>query len=158
MIQEQPIRVNGMTIIRWMCGVTRKDKIRSEHILGTTRVAQASKKITKRLLNWYGHVMRRDKGTHTEKSVGNKHTRRMERGRPKQDGKSVPVIRQKNWIGGQARRRSQRGGERRSSVIPATFQDGRIQWTEEEAFTKLKHDLFFSRSEGASPKQMKVVG
>ena len=46
--------------IRWMCGVTRKDKIRNEHIRGTTRVAQVSKKITERRLNWYGHVMRTD--------------------------------------------------------------------------------------------------
>ena len=33
---------------------------RNEHIRGTTRVAQVSKKITGRRLNWYGHVMRRD--------------------------------------------------------------------------------------------------
>ena len=34
--------------IRWMCGVTCGDKIRNEHIRGTTRVAQSSKKITER--------------------------------------------------------------------------------------------------------------
>ena len=45
-------------MLRWMCGVTRKDKSINEHIRGTTRVAQASKKITERRLNWYGHVMR----------------------------------------------------------------------------------------------------
>ena len=41
-----------------MCGVTRKDQIRNEHIRGTTKVAQASSKITERRLKWYGHVMR----------------------------------------------------------------------------------------------------
>ena len=55
-------------MLRWMCGVTRKDKIRNEHIRGTTRVAQASKKITERRLNWYGHVMRRD-GEHILRKV-----------------------------------------------------------------------------------------
>ena len=43
-----------------MCGVTRKDKITTGHIRGTTRVAEASEKIMERRLNWYGHVMRRD--------------------------------------------------------------------------------------------------
>ena len=49
-----------MRMLQWMCGVTRKDKVRNEHIRGTTRVAQASKKITERRLNWYWHVMRKD--------------------------------------------------------------------------------------------------
>ena len=57
-----------MRMLRWMCGVTRKDKIRNEHIRGTTRVAQASKKITERRLIWYGHVMRRD-GEHILRKV-----------------------------------------------------------------------------------------
>ena len=57
-----------MRKLRWMCGVTLKDKTRNEHIRGTTRVAQASKKITKRRLNWYGHVMRRD-GEHILRKV-----------------------------------------------------------------------------------------
>ena len=46
-----------MRMLRWMCGVTHKDKIRNEHIRGTTIVTQASKKITERRSNCYGHVM-----------------------------------------------------------------------------------------------------
>ena len=38
--------------------MTRRDKIRNEHIRGTTRVVQASKKITEKRLKWYGHVRR----------------------------------------------------------------------------------------------------
>ena len=41
-------------------GVTRKDKVRNEHIRGTTKVAQASNKITERRLKRYGHVTRRE--------------------------------------------------------------------------------------------------
>ena len=66
--QEQRIAVTEMRMLRRMCGVTRKDKIRNEHIRGTTRVAQASKKITERRLIWYGHVMRRD-GEHILRKV-----------------------------------------------------------------------------------------
>ena len=40
--------LNEMRMLIWMCGVTRRDKIRNEHIRGTTRVVQASKKITDR--------------------------------------------------------------------------------------------------------------
>ena len=66
--QEKRIEVTEMRMLRWMCGVTRKDKIRNEHIRRTTRVAQASTKITERRLNWYGHVMRRD-GEHILRKV-----------------------------------------------------------------------------------------
>ena len=68
--RKTPLRI-GVTetrMLRWMCGVTRKDKTRNEHIRGTTRVAQASKKITERRLIWYGHVMRRD-GEHILRKV-----------------------------------------------------------------------------------------
>ena len=56
--QESRIEVNEMRMLRWMCGVTRKDKIRNEHIRGTTKVVHESRKITERRLKWYGHDMR----------------------------------------------------------------------------------------------------
>ena len=56
--QESRIEVNEMRMLRWKCGVTRKYKVRNEHIRGTTKVVQASRKITERRLKWYGHVMR----------------------------------------------------------------------------------------------------
>ncbi len=52
------LEVNEMRMLRWMCGVTRRDKIRNEHIRGTTRVVEASQKITEKRLKWYGHVRR----------------------------------------------------------------------------------------------------
>ena len=58
--QEARLEVNEMRMLRWMCGVTRRDKIRNEHI----RVVQASKKSTEKRLKWYGHV-RRMKEEHT---------------------------------------------------------------------------------------------
>ena len=52
--QEKTLEVNEMRMLRWMCGVTRRDKIRNEHIRGT-RVTQEN---YRKLLHWYGHVMR----------------------------------------------------------------------------------------------------
>ena len=51
-----------MRMIRWMCGVTKLDKIRNERIRGTTKVREITKKVQerKRRLKWYGHVTRRE--------------------------------------------------------------------------------------------------
>ena len=48
--QEARLEVNEMRMLRWMCGVTRRDNIRNEHISGTTRVVQSSKTITEKRL------------------------------------------------------------------------------------------------------------
>ena len=64
--------------------MTRKDKIRNEHIRGTTRVAQASKKITERRLNWYGNVMRRDEELVLRKVLRADIPRKRKGGRPKE--------------------------------------------------------------------------
>ena len=47
-----------MRMLRWMCGVTKLDKIRNERIGGTTKVGENTKKVKERRLKWYGHVMR----------------------------------------------------------------------------------------------------
>ena len=39
--QEARLEVNEMRMLKWMCGVTRRDKIRNKHIRGTTRMVQA---------------------------------------------------------------------------------------------------------------------
>ena len=56
--QEARLEGNETRVLRWMCGVTRMDKVRNEHIRGTTRVVQAFKKITEKRLKRFGHVRR----------------------------------------------------------------------------------------------------
>ena len=58
--QENKLEVAEMRMLRWMCGVTKLDKIRNERIRGTTKVGEITKKVQERMLKWYGHVMRRE--------------------------------------------------------------------------------------------------
>ena len=48
--QEARLEVNEMRMLIWMCWVTRRDTILNEHIRGTTRMVQTSKKITEKRL------------------------------------------------------------------------------------------------------------
>nr|XP_027219602.1 uncharacterized protein LOC113811951 [Penaeus vannamei] len=56
--QERKFEVEDMNMLRWMCGVTRLNKIRSEMIRGTVKVEKIPKKAQERRLQWCGHAMR----------------------------------------------------------------------------------------------------
>ena len=58
--QENKLEVAETRMLRWMCGVTKLDKIRNERIRGTTKVGEITKKVQGKRLKWYGHVMRRE--------------------------------------------------------------------------------------------------
>ena len=115
--QESRIEVNEMRMLRWMCGVTRKDKIRNEHIRGTTIVVQASRKITERRLKWYGHVMRMEEDHVVRRVMTKAIPGKRKRGRPKTRWKDV------------CKRDMQTGltGKRRSTTRAATPDDGNSQ-------------------------------
>ena len=49
--QEKRMDVAEMRMLRWMCGVTRRDRIRNELIRGTVKVAELSYKIQEKILN-----------------------------------------------------------------------------------------------------------
>ena len=65
-----------MRMLRWMCAVTKLDKIRNERIGGTTKVGENTKKVQEIRLKWYGHVMR-------SSAMVMKVQGRRKRGRPK---------------------------------------------------------------------------
>ena len=43
--QEKKLNVTEMRMLRWMCGVTKLDKIRNERIRGTTKVGEITPKV-----------------------------------------------------------------------------------------------------------------
>ena len=58
--EVEEMQVAEMKMLRFAMGVTRKDKIRNEHIRSTVKVEQLGMKMREGRLRWYGHVMRRD--------------------------------------------------------------------------------------------------
>ena len=58
--QVEEMEVTEMKMLRFAMGVTRKDKIRNEHIRSTIKVEWLGMKMREGRLRWYGHVMRRD--------------------------------------------------------------------------------------------------
>ncbi|KAJ8720388.1 hypothetical protein PYW07_012431 [Mythimna separata] len=46
-------------MLRWICGVTRSDRIRSSFIRGSLGVRDVEEKLQECRLRWYGHIMRR---------------------------------------------------------------------------------------------------
>ena len=82
--EEKKMDVAEMRMLRWMVGVTRRDRIRKEYIRGTVKVTEISKKIQESILRWYGNLRRRVGEDHVGREVmemevqGNRR-----RGRPK---------------------------------------------------------------------------
>ena len=58
--EEIKLDVAERRMLRWICEVTRRDKIRNEVIRGTTKVRQLSHKIQGSRLRCYSHIMRKD--------------------------------------------------------------------------------------------------
>ena len=77
------MEVTGMKVLRWMCGVTRLDKIRNEKIRGSTKMGEISKKVQERRMRWYGHVMRRYEEYVGKRAMGIEVQGSRRRGRPK---------------------------------------------------------------------------
>ncbi|XP_046986893.1 uncharacterized protein LOC124561545 [Schistocerca americana] len=97
--QERKMEVAEMRMLRWMCGVTRKYRIRNEFVRGAVKVGPMGKKIQESRLKWYGHL--RKKG---EEYIGNrvediKIEGARRRGRPKRRWKDKMSgdLREKGW-------------------------------------------------------------
>ncbi|XVF73167.1 hypothetical protein PTKIN_Ptkin12aG0179600 [Pterospermum kingtungense] len=87
---EHKMSVAEMRMLRWMCGKTRKDRVRNETIRADLKVASIDDKMRENRLRWFGHVMRRPEGAPVRRcealTVGQE---RKTRGRPLKTWKQV---------------------------------------------------------------------
>ena len=58
--QKKKLDVAEMRMLRWMSGVTKLNRIRTEITIGTAKVGEISTKVQEIRLNWYGHELRRE--------------------------------------------------------------------------------------------------
>ena len=81
--QVEEMEVAELKMLRFAMGVTRKDKIRNEHIRSTIKVERLGMKMREGRLRWYGHVTRRDQEYVGRKMMEMKLPGKTRRGRPK---------------------------------------------------------------------------
>ena len=79
----EEMEIAEMKMLRFAMGVTRKDKIRNEHIRSTVKVEQLGMKMREDRLRWYGHVMSRDQEYVGRKMMEMELPGKRRRGRPK---------------------------------------------------------------------------
>ena len=58
-IHVQQISVAEMRMLRWICGHTRRDRVRNDDIRDRLGVAPIEEKLVQHRLRWFGHVQRR---------------------------------------------------------------------------------------------------
>ncbi len=80
---------NDMRMIRWMCGVTLKDRKPSEELRDRLGLAKISDCVQSRRLRWFGHVERMQDDNWVKKSREIKVTGRRGRGRPRKTWEEV---------------------------------------------------------------------
>ena len=67
--EGRKLDVAEMKMLRWMCGVTRMDRVKNEHVRGSVKVSEASRKVQEARLRWYGHLLRRNDEQHVAREV-----------------------------------------------------------------------------------------
>ena len=77
------MKVAEMKMLRFAMGVTRKDKIRNEHIRSIVKVERLGMKMREGRRRWYGHVMRRDQEYVGRKMMQMELPGKRKKGRPK---------------------------------------------------------------------------
>ena len=81
--QVEEMEVAEMKMLRFAMEVTRKDKIRNEHIRSSVKVERLEMKMREGRLRWYGYVMRRDQEYVGRKMMKMELPGKRRRGRPK---------------------------------------------------------------------------
>ncbi|XP_063863902.1 uncharacterized protein LOC135102550 [Scylla paramamosain] len=101
--QRNKLEVAEMGMLRWMLGVTRRDKVRNNFIRGTAKVTEVTKKVQERRMRWFGHIKRREEGYVGRRILDMEMEGRRRRDRPKK--------RLKDRIGEELKKRGLSGEE-----------------------------------------------
>ena len=81
----QQLGVAEMRMLRWMCGHTRKDRVRNDDIRDRVGVAPIEEKLVQHRLRWFGHIQRRP----PEAPV---HSGRLKRAENVKRGRGRPIL------------------------------------------------------------------
>ena len=65
--ERQQITCSGM--LRWIRGKTRKDHVRNQVIQEDAKVCQMSTLLIQKILNWHGHIRRREEDNLSRKMM-----------------------------------------------------------------------------------------
>ena len=68
-MEERKLDVAEMKMLRWMPGVTRRDKVKNEYIRGSLKVIEVSRKVQEARLRWYEHLKQRNEGHMTREAM-----------------------------------------------------------------------------------------
>jgi hypothetical protein len=55
----QQLNIAEMRMLRWICGHTRRDRVRNDDIRERLGVAPVEEKLVQHRLRWFGHIQRR---------------------------------------------------------------------------------------------------
>ena len=80
--QEKKANTDEMRMLRWMRGMTRKDRVENETVRKELGIEKVSEKMREKRLRWFGHVWRSEEQGLCKRVMGIKVGRRS-RGRPK---------------------------------------------------------------------------
>ena len=78
------MEVAELKIMRWVMGVTRKDKIRNEYVRETAKIAKLGNKLRNPRLRWYGYVKKREEDYVGKRDDGDGGARQKEKRKAKE--------------------------------------------------------------------------
>lgn len=85
----QKLSVAEMKMLRMMCGVTRRDRVRNEYVRASVGIDSIEDKLAQKRLRWLGHVIRKEEEDVVKKVWRVDSEIKLSRGRPEQTWDAV---------------------------------------------------------------------